>query len=212
MVRSTFYLFAATSVLLSACNTTQSTGVESINQPVISRTDYVIDLRAGGYEGLSAEEAGRLDGWFSSLALGYGDTVYLDDPAGYADPARRAQVASIAARYGLLVPPGAPVTQGSVPDGSLRVIVSRTGASVPNCPNWSNESQPNFDGSAMSNYGCAVNGNLAAMIANPEDLIRGREAGGTTDAAAATKALTAYRTAEPTGKGGLKNESAKGGK
>ena len=30
----------------------------------------------------------------------------------------------------------------------------------------------------MSNFGCAVNGNLAAMVANPSDLVHGREGSG----------------------------------
>ena len=34
---------------------------------------------------------------------------------------------------------------------------------------------PTSTTSSMSNYGCAVNSNLAAMIANPEDLVHGRE-------------------------------------
>jgi pilus assembly protein CpaD len=51
------------------------------------------------------------------------------------------------------------------------------------------------------------------MIADPNDLVRGRtdDAGG--DAAAISKAVTAYRTRTLTGNGGtgLKVESSKGG-
>ena len=55
------------------------------------------------------------------------------------------------------------------------MVVSRTRAEVPDCPNWSVPSQPNYNNRTMSNFGCAVNSNLAAMVANPEDLIHGRE-------------------------------------
>ena len=58
-------------------------------------------------------------------------------------------------------------------DGPVRVVVSRTRATVPNCPNWSVPSQPNYNNRSMSNFGCAVNSNLAAMVANPEDLVHG---------------------------------------
>ena len=55
----------------------------------------------------------------------------------------------------------------------------------------------------MSNFGCAVNGNLAAMVANPEDLVHGREGSAVNDTLTATKAIDAYRKAEPTGNKGL---------
>jgi len=209
MSRKTFYAFAALSASLTACGPVNQ-GLESVNQPVVTRTDYVYDIAAPGYDGLSSGEAARLDAWFRSLRLGYGDTIYVDDPQGYGDSSRRAAVAAVAGRYGLFVAPGAPVTQGQVPDGSIRIVVSRSGATVPGCPNWERPLQPELESSTMSNYGCATNSNLAAMIANPEDLVRGRETSGGTDATAATKALTAYRTSEPTGKSGLKSESSKG--
>ena len=36
-------------------------------------------------------------------------------------------------------------------------------------------------GDAPSNYGCALNASIAAMVANPEDLVSGRTPGRTTD-------------------------------
>lgn len=208
MARRTYLAFAALGVALTACGPVNRS-LESVNQPVVSRTDYVFDVAAPEYGGLSAPEGARLDAWFGSLGLSYGDTIYVDDPQGFGDPSRRAAVAAVASRYGLLVAPGAPVTQGQVPPGSIRVLVSRTGATVPSCPNWDRSSQPEFQSSTTSNYGCANNSNLAAMIANPEDLVRGRVAT-STDGTTAAKALTTYRTAEPTGKQGLKQETSKG--
>jgi pilus assembly protein CpaD len=55
-----------------------------------------------------------------------------------------------------------------------------------------------------------VNSNLAAEIANPEDLIHGREAGGVTDDQTAVRAVDMYRTKPPTGQGGLQAVSSKG--
>ena len=63
----------------------------------------------------------------------------------------------------------------------------------------------------MPGYGCAVNGNLAAMIANPEDLVHGREGSGLSDALTLTKAVESYRSMKPTGEGGLKDISTKKG-
>jgi pilus assembly protein CpaD len=64
----------------------------------------------------------------------------------------------------------------------------------------------------MSNYGCAVNSNLAAMVANPEDLLHGREGAAVLDSRTATRAVEMYRTKPPTGAGELKDVSPKGGK
>ena len=63
----------------------------------------------------------------------------------------------------------------------------------------------------MSNMGCAVNSNLAAMVANPEDLIHGREGSGVGDTLTSTKAVDAYRKAPPTGNKGLLDINTKKG-
>ena len=182
-------------------------GVEAVNVPVVSRADYALDLAAPGGS-LPSSEAGRLDGWFRSLQLGYGDNIYVDGADAYG---AKSDVARVAGSYGMLVSNGAPVTAGAIQPGMVRVVVSRTRASVPGCPNWSVPSQPNIENASMSNFGCAVNANLAAMVANPEDLIHGREGSGVGDTLTATKAVESYRSAPPTGKSGLKDINTKKG-
>lgn len=182
-----------------------SRGVEAVNVPVLTRSEFVFDAAAPDGS-LSPSESARLDGWFRSLDLGYGDVIHVDgDYAG----AARGDVAQVAGRYGLLLGDGAPVTAGAVPPGTVRIVVRRTRASVPNCPNWSEPSQPNFANRSMSNTGCSVNGNLAAMVANPEDLIYGREGSSVVDALTSAKAVQSYRSSAPTGKDGLKDISTK---
>lgn len=181
--------------------------VESVHQPIVSRSDYVLDVPANG---LTPAQADRVDQWFRAIDLGYGDRVSLDATnAGSSGAA--ADVATIVGGYGLLMSRGAPATEGTIPGGYLRIVVSRSTASVPGCPDYSQPSQPNFTASSSSNYGCATNSALAAMIANPEDLVRGAEASGADNAEAATRAVRAWRTSEPTSKQGLKTESTKGG-
>jgi pilus assembly protein CpaD len=182
-------------------------GVSSVNVPVVTRADYVFDAAAPDGSLGPAEEA-RLDAWFRSLQLGYGDSIYVDGP--YMDAAR-SDVARVAGRYGMLVSNGAPVTAGSVAPGTVRVVVSRTRASVPNCPNWSVPSQPNLENASMSNYGCSVNANIAAMVANPEDLVHGREGSGLSDATTASRAIGVYRSTPPTGTKGLQDINTKQG-
>ena len=180
-------------------------GVEPLNVPVVARQDYVLDLQAPDGS-LGPSEAARLDGWFRSMSLGYGDTVYVD--GAYADAARN-DVARIAGNYGILVASGAPITAGAVVPGTVRVVVSRTTASVPGCPNWSDPSTPTWDNRTASNYGCAVNSNLAAMIADPQDLVHGREGGDIGDNTTGNKAVDMYRKTPPTGSQGLKDIDTK---
>jgi pilus assembly protein CpaD len=192
--------------VLAGCGT-QNRSLESVHQPVVARTDYVYDLPAPS-DRLSAGEANRLGDWFDSLNLRYGDRVSVDTQA--FGPGARDAVGRVVARYGLLMDETAPVTQGEIAPGSVRVVVSRMTATVPNCPDWSRPATPNFNGHAISNYGCATNSNLAAMVADPRDLVSGRSGASSVDATLSTKAIGQYRRAEPTGTGGLKAETTKG--
>lgn len=184
---------------VAGCNTTAASapdrGVESVNTPVLNRSNYALDVAAPGGV-LPPSEMARLDAWFQSLNLGYGDSIYVD--GGYAQGAA-AQVAQVAGTYGMMVLPAAPVTAGAVPQGSVRVVVSRNRAEVPGCPNWSVPAQPNYENRSMSNYGCSVNSNLAMQVANPEDLFHGRDSSGSVDAIAGAKAIAMYRNWPLTG-------------
>ena len=202
-MRHTILILAAASSLAGcgtvAPRTDAARGVEAVNVPVVTRQDFAFDAAAPDGQ-LADLDTARLDGWFRGMDLGYGDSVYVEGP--YSSGAR-ADVARVAGRYGLLVAEGGPVLPGTIAPGVVRVVVSRTRASVPDCPNWREPSQPNYNNHSMPGYGCAVNGNLAAMIANPEDLIHGREGSGLSDALTSTKAVESYRSAAPTGTKGL---------
>ncbi|MES2986941.1 MAG: CpaD family pilus assembly lipoprotein [Pseudomonadota bacterium] len=204
-----FTLLLVPALLLSACGTYNG-GVESANQPVVQRNDYVFDLQTSGY-GLAPGESQRLAGWMQSMRLGYGDRVSIDDGAD--GSTARDEVAVQANRYGLLLDARAPVTVGQIAPGTVRVVVTRMTASVPGCPDRSREYTPDFSQSTSSNYGCATNSNLSAMVANPGDLVRGAPGAPTSDTATGTRAVKALRDAAPTGAGGtvLKAESTKGG-
>ena len=192
---------------LSGCATNR--GLESLNQPVVSRANYTLDVASYG-DGLPLPEQRRLAGWFDTLDLRYGDRISVDDPG--ASGATREAVAAIAARYGLLVGQDAPVTTGQIAPGTVRIVVTRSSATVPNCPNWSAKSDTNLNNATYSNYGCAVNSNLASMVADPEHLLHGAKGTGETVVMSASKAIDSYRVAPPTGEKGLKQSSTEGGK
>ncbi|WP_375428494.1 CpaD family pilus assembly protein [uncultured Sphingomonas sp.] len=194
---------------LGACRGTENRGLESVHQPVVDRADYTLDLRTTG-DMLAGGEAARLAGWFDAMRLSYGDQVSVDDDG--AGPGASAEVGGIVAGYGLLVAGAAAVTAAPIAPGTLRVIVSRRRAFVPGCPDWSRDASLEIGSNTSSNHGCAVNANLAAMIANPADLVRGRTGPGATDPLLSTKAIDTYRKAPATGAAGLKAESAGGRK
>jgi len=201
----------ALSLALGGCGGgTLNPGLESVHQPVVARTDFVMDVQTGGSSGLAEGESTRLAHWFESLELGYGDRVTIDDPSSYANGEARGAVAALTSRYGLLLGDGTPVTAGQVAPGTIRVVVSRMTASVDECPDWSRPSQPEFESSTTSNYGCAMAKNLAAMVASPEDLVRGQVGAGGGDARAASKAIKVFRDRIPTGMQEVKTVSSKG--
>jgi len=197
----------APALLLGGCGTYNG-GVSSVYQPVVQRTDYVFDLNTSGY-GLAPGESQRLGGWLASMRLGYGDKIAIDD--GGDGSIGREQVAAEAGRYGLLLTDKAPVTVGKIGPGTVRIVVTRTTANVPNCPDYSRQYQPDYTASTTSNFGCSTNSNLAAMIADPNDLVRGEPGSGLSDPASASRAVKVYRDATPTGAAPLKGESTGGG-
>jgi pilus assembly protein CpaD len=207
-MRSKFALLVVAAALTGCSYTPHDLpdrGLAAVNVPVVTRAEYVFDAAAPDGS-LAPGEAARLNAWFSGLDLGYGDSIYVDGL--YADAAR-SDVAQVAGSYGMMVGAGAPVTSGAVVPGTVRVVVSRSRATVPYCPNWSVPAQPNYNNRTMSNFGCSVNSNLAAMVANPEDLVHGREGSAVGDALTSAKAVGSYRRAEPTGTKGLQDISTK---
>lgn len=194
---------------LSACgDTPNNRTLYSVKQPVVERSNFTLDL-IGGAGGLPLPEQQRLAEWFETMNLRYGDRVALD--SSLAGEAVRADVAAIAARHGLLLSDGASVTAGHIEPGMVRVVVTRSRAYVPGCPDWSDQHASNLENATADNYGCAVNSNLAAMIADPEHLLKGAEGTGETVVMSSSKAIQSYRKQEPTGAEGLPAVSSQSG-
>ena len=198
------------SLALGACGgfPTENKSLYSARQPVVERTNFTLDVNTAG-DGLPVTEQRRVADWFDAMGLGYGDRISLDDPTARA--AVKEDLAALAGRHGLLVSEGSPVTAGYVDPGQARIVVTRSTASVPGCPDWSANNEANEYNATYPGYGCAVNGNLAAMVANPEDLIQGQEGTGETVVTTSTKAIRAYRDRALTGDGELANISSQEG-
>lgn len=178
--------------------------VESIHQPVVSYAAYAFDVQAGADGGLSDVEGQRLNEWLVSIGLGYGDQVAIVTDTGYFSPTLRDGIANLVARHGLLVGEDSSAAAGAPPAGAVRLVVRRATASVPGCPDWTTKAETNMNLSTSSNFGCAINSNLAAMVANPEDLVRGQTTESGLRTATSNRAISTYRDKQPTGSGDLK--------
>jgi pilus assembly protein CpaD len=180
--------------------------LDNVHQPVVEHTSATFDMPVQADGTPDPVQQHRLLQWFTAMGLKYGDHVAVDDPA--QSGATHAAVSSAAEQFGLVLDPIAPVTDGTVPAGTVRVVVSRTSASVPGCPDWHTRSDANFNNATSTNYGCAVSSNLAAMVANKEDLVHGQSGGSDTVAATNTKAIDAYRAKPASGAQTLKQQSS----
>jgi len=185
-----------------------NTTLYSTKVPVVERTNMTLDVTTTT-SGLPISEQQRLNGWFETMDLRYGDRIAIENPS--QNPAVTNAIRDLAARFGLMLSETAPVTAGFVQPGQARVVITRTTAAVPGCPDWSAKSDMNYSNGLSPNYGCAINGNLAAMVADPQDLLEGKKSDGETVIATSNKAISTYREMEPTGKGGLKDAGTAGG-
>ena len=101
---------------LAACQTGPvNRSMDSVHQPVVSRTDYVFDVYPTPGGNLPTSEMDRLSGWFASIDLGYGDRVSIDRDGSMAAASAKDGVVELLNGYGLLLSDVAPATAGTVP-------------------------------------------------------------------------------------------------
>ncbi|MDB5480320.1 MAG: pilus assembly protein CpaD [Caulobacteraceae bacterium] len=100
-----------------------------------------------------------------------GDTVRIERAPGVIADGRARALAIALARQGLRPTLAAP---GAAPDGELRLVVEHATATVPRCPNWTKPPGNDLENTMHSDFGCASALDLAAMVADPRDLIEGR--------------------------------------
>ncbi len=200
-------LIAAAALPLANCSEEgpYNRGVQSVHQPVVTYATFLYDVRIDEGSGLSAFEEGRLEGWLDSLGVAYGDKVAIATGGGAVPLAAQQDIADMLGRRGMMVGEDSSAVAGIAPAGSVRLILRRASASVPGCPDWRSKQESDLVGGASSNFGCAVNGNLAAMVANPEDLVRGESTDSDLRTTTSTRAIKTYREKEPTGAGDLKS-------
>jgi pilus assembly protein CpaD len=194
-----FLIAGAALVALASCapETAYWSPAES---PKTVRVDWVnfahtVRFPARGSE-LSTEERARLDRFLGTVSPDYGDQIMVGTgTAADADPAGGQRVAAVrrlleARRVPATALPPSP--EATAWDGSVRLVVGRYVVTPPNCPDWSKDAGEDRTNRPASNFSCATATNLGLMVANPGDLIRGREMG-PTDGEHATRVIRVYR-------------------
>ena len=180
------------SLALAACGGMPTNrSLYSLRQPVVERSTVMLDVTTTP-DGLPVAEQRRVAAWFEAMDLRYGDRVSVEDPLDR--PETRTAVADLTGRYGLLLSDGLPVSAGDLQPGQARIVILRSRASVPGCPDWSETSDTSLGNGISPGYGCATNGNLAAMVADPEDLIKGRKGSTETYINTSNTTIKAYTT------------------
>ena len=187
-------------LVTDAADVNQTLGVYTAGEAapayVVDSNRRAVYLLEGDF--LSEAQARAFDEYLTAIRIAYGDRISIDDPVAVGAAERRAAIAGVVARHGLLVEETAPVSSTRLAPGVTRIVITRSRASIPDCPDWSRPSNPELAASTMSNFGCATRSNLAEMVADPNDLVSGKAYEGA-DGHTINKATDAFRRRQPTG-------------
>jgi pilus assembly protein CpaD len=194
----------ALALALSACASAPSDGMLATT-PTEQWTDKVQvvahpdAIRLGVHaNGPSANQAAALSDFVTRWMQAEGGVIQVQAPTG-------ASPRMISGVYQLLTAQGAPPSAvklssydpGEQPGAPIVVGFERYEAITPRCGlEWENLTRTAAN-QAHSNFGCAVSANMAAQVANPEDLIRPRTST-LVDAQRRTTVLDRYRRGEIT--------------
>jgi pilus assembly protein CpaD len=154
---------------------------------------------------MTGEEAAKISDFGAGYrAVGHGPLV-VSTPAGAADADSAARMAQ--ATRMLLVDGGVPFAAiagasydaAGRPSAPIVLSYSRYEATAPDCkPVWTVDLSDVRSNNANTNFGCALNANVAAMLADPADLLGPRGAD-PRDAARRDVVMDKYRNGEPSG-------------
>jgi len=172
----------ATLFALAACDTpfpeTQNDYV-----PVSSTERFPIEVAKGPVKfdvptangALNAQQKDTIVRFAQQAQSNYASTIHVRRPSG---GGRGAAVAGAIQR--ILIKQGVPnsmIVQSTYSgDAQSPVVVSyiRTWAVTQECGNWDEDLAVTYSNSGYANFGCAVQSNVAAMVANPNDLVMPR--------------------------------------
>jgi pilus assembly protein CpaD len=169
-------------ILVAGCHPsdTTSAGWTDPVMPKESKVELVTldhDVHfAKGTRTVAADEATGLSDFLRDNAVDDGDTATVDSPSGASSLAAARRVAVVAELKRNHIK-AVQASATAAPSDSVRIHVSHAVVIAPRCPDWSKPEADNPANAPSSNYGCATEANLAQMVANPADLVRGRQTG-----------------------------------
>lgn len=188
------YTSAARAILMlamAACTPAANwSEVQAPKRNQVEPVRLVHDVRFSSGNQLSPAEMSQLEGFIARHDVGYGDRVYvLSESAGTVSP-RIANVVNYMKAHGIAA---AALPSVEAQPGLVRIVVNRHVVVPPNCPDWSKPATADYSNTPMSNLGCSTTANFGAMVADPSELIQGRQPG-PADGEGSTGAVKRYRT------------------
>ena len=175
--------------LLSACASPPADGPQAAVTPRTDTEQWMDRVQIDAHpdevqlvlhaEGLSDAQAQAVDGLLDRWMAAEGREIVVSAPTG-GPSAETAGRMAVAVRQ-RLVAMGAPAAhvrvigyRAGAPNAPLKVGFVRFKATPPECGEWENIAATR-DNKAYDNFGCAVTANIAAQVANPEDLLGPRD-------------------------------------
>jgi len=144
---------------------------------------------------LAQNEQESLSAFLQAAQVTTDDPVYLEGaPSDRLSGARISALARDLTRRGYSVAT-LPAAPDAVPRNALLVVIERYVVTPPNCPNWTKSPSDDHENAQTSNFGCSDVTNLGLMVADPRDLVIGRQLG-PAGAAQAGLAVQRYRAGQ----------------
>ena len=174
----------------------------NVNHPIAVEPSYR-DLKvqfAGPVQGMPSEDALRFDAFLADYRAHGNGSIGISVPSGPPSRAAIEYFAERAAATGISRDKILVATHDA-PTGDMRVelnFVAYQARLEKKCGDWSENLAFTMSNDTPANFGCAVQQNIAAMIADPRDLMGPRQMGESDGARRAT-VIDKYRQGEITG-------------
>jgi pilus assembly protein CpaD len=174
---------------LGGCVASDKYTLREPHQATASQVQYRHNVRFDN-TGFASNEMRRLESFLAQINLRRSDSIFLVAGSGRRSVNRKSlkirgvDVRAQRSDFGLSVP---------VHD-AVNIVVRRYVVTLPGCPDWSGK-LTSYTNTPSSNWGCATAINLGLMIAEPSDLVRGRDLG-VADGEALAGAIERYRKGE----------------
>ena len=191
-------------LMAGSCSTTDPNSMISLdgarNHPIMVEPSYR-DLKVrfvGGADGMNAEDAIKFDSFLADYRLHGNGSLGISVPNGPASRAAITYLGERAAATGISRDKILVSTRDAA-NGDARVdvtYIAYTAHTAP-CGDWSENESFTMDNTTPKRFGCSVQQNIAAMVADPRDLL-GPGAMGPVDTSRRAVVMDHYRKGEIT--------------